>query len=586
MKKNIFFFIVSGAVVGFNLAAGYGQIVASRFEGQAAEARQILQQYEMALRGELEQPIKCGFSAMAILQADPSLASQFPNLAKAHLQRPVLPLSYVTPSGRFKFHYTLTGIDAVNPASTIVPNVPDYVYEAGRAAERAYTILIDTLGFLPHASDGNVDGPELDFYFQNDVTYGATFPEFSGSQSRGPAYITIENDFNGFFTTGLNALRVTVAHEYFHAVQLNIRAPGQDAFFFEITSTWFEDVAYDQVNDYLAYLLNKRREPLGFFQTLHLPLSYANGWHEYGACLWLHYLVKKLGKERFRFRSNVVYDSWQRSAQEPALAAMKTVLESPAHALPYSEALREFGEWCFFTGARSDTLRYFDEGNVYPQIDFSAQFDGRPKTFRVNQDTLITASLNPSAIHVYRAIRLGQDLRFFLQPTVSGNDLSRWKLTTISGDLQQGFSKQSGTGLASLDVQAPAGEDTVVIMVVHANPSTANPAVNYQLEVSLIGQQQLVNALDKPYPNPFRYNDGRLLVVPFHIRERAKVEAVLLREDGQVVQKMNMGTLPAGPHRVVWNGLNASGGRVASGVYFLRLIVDNFQATTKFVVIN
>jgi hypothetical protein len=540
----------------------------------------------MAQRGELEQPIKCGFPALALFQADPSLVSQFPALAKTKFQRPQLPLFYVTPSGRFKFHYTLTGRDAVNPTSTIAPPVPDYVYEAGLAAERAYHVLVDTLGFAPHASDNNIDGPELDFYFQEDVTYGATFPEFSSGQNRGPSYITVENDFNGFYTTGVNALRVTVAHEYFHAVQLNIRAPGQDAFFFEMSSTWFEDVAYDYVNDYIAYLLNKRSAPLGFFQALHLSLSFANGWHEYGACLWLHYLVKRLGAERFRYRSNVVYDFWQRSAQEPALAAMKTVLESSAYAFSFSEALREFGEWCFFTGGRADTVRYFEEAKLYPLIDFSAQFDGRQKTFRVNGDTSISASLNPSAIHVYRAIRLGQNIRFFLQPPVSGSELTRWKLTTISGDARQGYLKQSGTGLASLDVQAPAGEDTVVVMVVHANPTPAAQALGYQLEVSLVGQQQLVNALDKPYPNPFRHKDGSLLVVPFRIRARAKVEAVFLREDGQVVQKMNMGTLPAGPHRVVWNGLNQAGDRVASGVYFLRVIVDNFHATTKFVVIN
>jgi hypothetical protein len=577
MKKTIFFIGVIIAVVGFNLAVVHGQ---------AVETRPILQQYELAQRGELEQPIKCGFPAIALLQADPSLASQFPALAKFQFQRPALPLFYVTPSGRFKFHYTLTGVDAVNSTATIKPPVPDYIYEAGLAAERAYAILVDSLGFLPHASDNGVDGPELDFYFQDDNTYGATFPEFSGGQSRGPAYITVENDFNGFFTTGVKALRVTVAHEYFHAVQLNIRTINQDAFFFEISSTWFEDVAYDEVNDYLAYLLNRRREPLGFFQALHLPLSFANGWHEYGACIWLHYLVKKLGKARFRFRNNVVYDFWQRSAQEPALPAMQTVLESPAYSLPYSEALREFGEWCFFTGSRADTVRYFEEAKTYPQIDFSAQFDGRQKTFRMNQDTSITASLSAGAIHVYRAIRLGQDTRFFLQPSASGSELSRWKLTAISGDAKQGFSKQSGTGLASLDVQAPAGEDTVVMMVAYANPTPAAQALNYQLEVSLISQQQLVNALDKPYPNPFRYQEGRLLVVPFRIRERAKVEAVLLREDGLVVQKMNMGTLPAGRHRVLWNGLDESGARVASGVYFLRLLVDDFHATAKFVVIN
>jgi hypothetical protein len=585
MKKNIFL-IDTIAVVCFNVAVVYGQTTQTlRSEGQAVEIRQILQQYEMARRGELEQPIKCGFQAIALLQANPSLAAQFPALAKAILQRPTLPFSYTTPSGRFKFHYTLTGADAVNPTSTIQPNVPDYVYEAGLAAERAYHVLVDSLGFSPHADD-NVDGPALDFYFQDDQSYGATFPEFASGQNHGPAYITIENDFKGFFTTGLNALRVTVAHEYFHAVQLNVRNINGDSFFFEMSSTWFEDVAYDYVNDYIAYVMNRRSTPFGFFQTFGLPLNTANGWHEYGSCIWLHYLVKKLGPARFRFRNNVVYDFWQRSTLEPALPGMKTVLESSGYALPFSEALREFGEWCFFTGARADTVKYFEEAKTYPQIDFGTQADGRPKAFRVNQDTVITASLPAMAIHVYRAARLGQDVRFFLQPAVSNSDAAFWKITTISGDRTQGYSKQSGTGFASLEVQAPAGEDTVVFMIAFANPSPAAQTTNYQLQISRLGQQELVNVLETPYPNPFRYNEGRPLVVPFRIRERAQVEAVLLREDGQLIWKMNMGTLPAGLQRVIWNGLDQSGERVGSGVYFLRLLVEGFHATTKFVVIN
>ncbi|MGH7453947.1 MAG: MXAN_6640 family putative metalloprotease, partial [bacterium] len=440
MKKNIFL-IDTIAVVCFNLAVVYGQTAQIlRSEEQAAEARQILQQYEMALRGELEQPIKCGFTAIALLQAVPSLASQFPALAKAMLQRPTLPFSYTTPSGRFKFHYILTGVHAVDPTSTIEPNVPDYVYEAGVAAERSYYLLIDSLGFAPHASDNGADGPEFDFYFQNDQSYGVTWPE--PSSGRGSAYITIENDFNGFYTTGVHALRVTVAHEYFHAVQLNIRGINGDSFFFEISSTWFEDVAYDYVNDYIAYLLNRRSQPFGFFQTFGLPLNYTlDNWHQYGACIWLHYLVKKLGPGRFRFRNNVVYDFWQRSTVEPALAGMKTVLESSGYSLPFSEALREFGEWCFFTGARADTVRYFEEAKTFPSIDFGTQADGRPKSFRVNQDTVITASLPPTAIHVYRAARLGQDVRFFLQPSVPSSEAALWKITTISGDRTQGYSK-------------------------------------------------------------------------------------------------------------------------------------------------
>jgi hypothetical protein len=546
----------------------------------ATESRHILQQYRLALAGESAQPVKCGFPALALLHAEPQTDPELAALLQAAVQRPRLDQSYVTPSRRFRIHYTLAGLHAVDPTSTIVPNVPDFVYEAGEAAEWAYHLLVDSLGFAPHADDNDVDGPEFDFYIQNrGNVYGETFLEFSAQQGRGPAYIVFDNDFKGFFSEGLDGLRVTVAHEYFHAVQLNLRFRNEDVFFYEISSTWFEDVAYDSVNDYLAYLLNKRSAPLGFFQALDLSLNTANGWHEYGSCLWLHYSVKRIDNQRLRYRNNLVYHMWQRLTQEPALFAMKTVLESPPYSMLFNDALREFYEWCFFTGARADAVRYFEEGETYPQIDFTQ------RTFAVEKDTTISAALRTVAAHAYRLIRTGQNTEFYLQAAEPG----RWRVTTITNDKQLGYLLRSGVGQTPIYVEAPAGEDTVVAMVVNANlPASpaSSPSHDYKLQVRFVSQQELVNLLDKPYPNPLRVKDGRALVVPFRIRQRMKVEVAILREDGQVMHHRDLGTLPAGNHIWEWNGLDESGRRLASGVYFIRLLADDFHETTKFVVIN
>jgi hypothetical protein len=560
---------------------------ATLFSQTIEEARHILQQQAMALQGESEQPIKCGFSAMALLLAEPPIDPDLQLLLKSAFQRPQLPLSYVTPGGRFKFHYKLTGIDAVDPTSTIMPNVPDYVYEAGLAAERAYHLLVDTLGFAPHASDDSTDGPELDFYFQDDNAYGLTVPEFSAGQSRGPAYIIVENDFDGFYTTGLNALRVTVAHEYFHAVQLNIRAPNQDLFFFEMTSVWFEDVAYDEVNDYIAYVLDRRREPLGFFQTLDLPLDLVNYWHEYGSGLWLHFLTKKLDKNRLDFRNNFVYRAWQRLPLEPAMNGMKTVLEAPEpYRVLFADALREFYEWTFFTGGRADTVQYFDEGQLYPSIDF------QQKTIATANQT-IAGSLQPLAAQFYRMIRAGQNTQFTLLTT----EPNRWRVFAISFDIQNEYAFQRGSGQTPIFVTAPPGEDTVVVAAVNTSlTDCSEPSgfCEYDLKVELLAQRELANALGKPWPNPFLHPGqgiacgNGLMCIPFQIRERADVDALVIKEDGRVVKKFKFGTLPANFYedKLKWDGRDESGNVVASGVYLVLFMAGGFNEMTKIVVVN
>ena len=77
-------------------------------------------------------------------------------------QRPVLPQVYNAAEGHFQFHYTNTGTDAVAQVYTNPDGVPDFIYEAGRCAERVYRLLIDTLGFQPPPSDG-IDGDATDF---------------------------------------------------------------------------------------------------------------------------------------------------------------------------------------------------------------------------------------------------------------------------------------------------------------------------------------------------------------------------------------------------------------------------------------
>ena len=517
-------------------------------------------------------PVKCGFSEIAHWRAGGAPESEARGLLKTALERPSLPSFYRTLDGRFKIHYTLTGPDAVDPTSTNTAGVPDFVYEAALAAQRAHQLLLDSLRMRPPASDNGADGTEFDFYLieLNDV-YGVTNFEFVGEGS-GPAYCLIDNDFGpGFYSQGLDGLRVTVAHEYFHAAQLNYYFRAEDIYFFEISSVWFEDFAYDGINDYYAYLPR-------WFRETQLALNTRNGAHEYGSALWLHYLTKRLGVAAW---SDSLIDAlWLRILNEPAVFATRYVLQSQFN-LPIDLAMQEFYNWCFFTNYRADAVKYFEEGEHYPLLPF-----GAANSFRITDNAVFDSNLPPLAARYYRFIRTALDLQFSLQVNT---EPGRWSLTTISAGPNEDYMLQSDRALTTISVAGQDREDTVFVAVASVGlPPNANqsPAANFELRVTLGAQQDLPNALELPRPNPMQVSRGDILKMPFRIKERVEVKVFIFREDGYVVWSTNLGTLPAGPHEVIWNGVNNDGQNAGSGVYFVRLVAGSFVDSAKFALIN
>lgn len=168
-------------------------------------------------------------------------------------QRPTgLDKSIISPSGYFKVYFTTnTGnINKIPSADLNGNGIPDYAEETALALDKSRSLYVDTLGFLPPKSDNGIDGPEFDVYLKDlSMIYGQTF--FPPN-----VYIEVDNDFNEdiYYTKGVNALKVTCAHELHHAVQFSYIIRSQDFYFYEATSTLVEDMVYDEINDYYQYL--------------------------------------------------------------------------------------------------------------------------------------------------------------------------------------------------------------------------------------------------------------------------------------------------------------------------------------------
>jgi hypothetical protein len=198
-------------------------------------------------------------------------------------------------------------------------------------------------------------------------TYGYTTPDnevVEGGTS--PSFMTIDNDYvfvNPAANRGLPALKVTIAHELHHVIQIGHYGFWfDDAFYHEITSTWMEDVVYPDVNDYFNYT----GASWGHYRNPETPFTSSDGFIMYSRATWGHYVAK-------RFGIDVMRETWIPSVR-PQLAIDQALR---AHGSDFGTAYAEWSLWNYYTGVRSNPSKYYADGAWYPPIAQSTiEFSG------------------------------------------------------------------------------------------------------------------------------------------------------------------------------------------------------------------
>ncbi|MBE0539230.1 MAG: hypothetical protein IH620_05910 [Ignavibacterium sp.] len=297
---------------------------------------------------------KCGLGLVAdIKQNLNKFSSEQQIVLSKLLDRPVLSNSTVTPNGYFRVHYDVSGINALGYDLNLLLQALDSVYN----------FEITYLGYpLPPSDAANGGDDKYDIYIQNLGDYGYTNPETNVGTSSWTSYMVIDNDFgNGFSTHGIDAARVTVAHEFHHAIQMGSFAPinpsepfrGADRFFYELTSTAFEEFVFDSVNDYYAYMSSYFQQP-----GTAMPLNTG-----YNLAIWNIYLQKNFGFDIIKRQWTLI----------PGNAALKSIAISiDEKGSTFGNELNKFGIWTYFTNSRTISGRYFDEAANYPIISPTA----------------------------------------------------------------------------------------------------------------------------------------------------------------------------------------------------------------------
>ena len=243
-------------------------------------------------------PSKCTFPILSILNNNFTALSKYQQQKLTQLLiRPQLDTSIVSPKGNVRIHFNLFGSDA-----------PEYdLYQIAEAYDSVYNYEINILGFPPPPSDEGEGGDNLyDVYIQNlGGIYGETRWTTDGQSRTSPSYTIIDDDFSQHYTSGIDAAKVTAAHEFHHAVQIgNYLFREEDLFYYEITSTSMEEFVFDSINDYYAYM------PAFFERT---DISISN--HYYSLAILNIYLQN-------RFGNPILKDIWEYMIDYRALDAI------------------------------------------------------------------------------------------------------------------------------------------------------------------------------------------------------------------------------------------------------------------------
>ena len=91
-----------------------------------------------------------------------------------------------------------------------------------------------------------------------------------------------------------------------------------------------------------------------------------------------------------------------------------------------------------------------------------------------------------------------------------------------------------------------------------------------------------VYRLSQNYPNPF--NPGT--VIDFALAKAGPVRIAIYDPSGRLVRELIAATLPAGPHRVQWDGTDGAGRNAASGVYWCRMEAESVRLSRHMVLLR
>jgi hypothetical protein len=500
---------------------------------------------------------KCGLFLINFVKQNIELfTARQQQLFKSLSGRPSLPFSIVSPSGKFRIHYDTTFVAKPKYISSM--SIGENLSLAAAAIDSAYNFEVNYLGYPAPPSDNGAGGDNLyDIYIINlgGGLYGYTESEDDLGGQKYTSFMVIDNDYAGYYSTGINGARVTLAHEFHHGIQMgNYILRFDDTFFYEITSTSMEEFVYDDVNDYYAYMSS-------YFNNPQKAFAENDG---YNLAIWNLYL-----KENFGF--NILKRQWELMPSQRAMNAISASITEAGSS--FKHELNNFGVWTFYTKNRAIPGKYFEEASFYPLI--------RPLSTIsfTSPDEVVTINSKATANNFIRFTnQLTGDTLFVL---------------ITNADVQGALNNISQTdSFAYYLYDYPESGTNKVDSNYYSKFTTKNPFLWSVSEISdtiiILVEPQIKT--DFPYPMPFsykKYSEDQPINIPISTIDNNNVGLYIFSTAMELVYSNDdMQRDNQNKSVVKWKVKDNQGRKLASGVYIYVLKVGDNIEKGKLVIVH
>lgn len=498
-------------------------------------------------------PIKCGFGIINQVRLN---YNNFSPLQKSALnslgQRPVTDTSFVSPSGKFRIHFFKSG-----------PDRPIYdINDFAKAADSSYNYEVNYLGYPAPPKDygkagdpGNPDD-KYDIFILNlsGGLYGYTQYDSALTSNTYTAFTVVDHEFGtNYYTHGIDAARVTIAHEFHHAIQIgNYIYSTQDVFYHELTSTSMEEFVYPGIDDYINYMQS-------YFDHTYRTFSNNDG---YNAAIWNLFLASEFDNNNVPAAirgKNIIRRIWElMPAGKRALEAFDDAIQEGGS--NFKTEFNKFGQWTYFTGKRA-TDKYFPEAAKYPMLN----------------PTLLT---DANSIKVYSEPVSNN----FYQLNDNSTGRRDSIITLISNSDIAGAVSSSGT---SLQFKYTLSNSTIsggkqISGRYYSKLESSNLMVLSESNV-LSGNISLTE-LNYVYPQPFNYSINKMLYFPAAAGNETTGTLYIYSISLKLLFQGEKAII--GGEKISWDGIDQDGKKLATGVYlYVTKSGDNIKKG-KFVIYN
>tara|TARA_B100000029_G_scaffold151972_1_gene147072 strand:- start:326 stop:1837 length:1512 start_codon:yes stop_codon:yes gene_type:complete len=465
-------------------------------------------------------------------------------------QRPNLDYHTLSPSGHFMIHYNhyYDGID-------------NYANEVALSADSSRKMIVDIMNFRSEISDE--DGI-YDIYIKElpNGSYGWNCP----SNDVGSSWIEIDDNYIGsnYSTSGEDAMRISVAHEFFHAIQrAYISTPGSNSFFYELSSMWIEDIIYPDINDYITF------SEFGddYFSN---PDRNMNEYNGYGLGLYPHYM-------NFIFDNQIMQRIWEQlSIDLDVFNAIDNILNDNQHNYnsSFTETWLDFNTRNLFNGLFSDMnneIYYYEDQSLFNPIHTSP--------LDINQ--YLESSADEWEIFEYQTSVNNRSVKIrSFQP--SQDNTQEFLFNVDQNNAHSSFSLISGTD----------GYTTVLSNTTNLNYILDHNDIFHFLYISNDSSGNVNTVIQKRdkqssysvdyYPNPI--NIGQNLTLKFSsVIEIKDFKVDILNFRGQLIEKFDFGSFAYNGQDFNEISFSPFNSIVSSGVYFLKIYLDDYIISEKII---